>query len=121
MAAPEQNPDILRNFNRFMASHEGGAFSDEFTRNFRKMIETLTDLAASSRRASGKLKIEFSVKAEDGMIEVVADQQLVLPKVKRGRGVYWATPENNLCRRDPKQGDMGFVDVNKPASEFKTA
>lgn len=119
MAAPENNPDILRNFSQFLTNHEGGALVDDLTKGLRSAIADLTT------RGSGKaeISVKFVIRADNGLIEVEADHSVKLPKKKRGRGIYWPTPENNLARRDPSQMDFGFKDVssNIGTTTIKTA
>lgn len=108
MAAPESNPDILRNFSQFLANHEGGALVDDLSKGLRSAIADLTS------RGGGKaeISVKLVIRADNGLIEVEADHSVKLPKKKRGRGIYWPTPENNLARRDPSQMDFGFKDVS---------
>jgi hypothetical protein len=34
--------------------------------------------------------------------------------------MFWATPENNLTRRNPRQADLPFRDVNSKAEDFRS-
>lgn len=111
----ESTPDhsILRNFGAFFAALEDGRFNRDVSDAFRELIGTLTD--HPSGKAKGFLTFTIAFIADDGIVEATGDYKVKAPKLARGRSVFWATPENNLSRRNPNQPDLPFRDVSVPS------
>lgn len=69
---------------------------------------------------SGTLTISIGFKLADGIVEVTGDFKTALPKARRGRSVFWATPDNNLTRRNPRQFDLPLRDAASAGSAVRT-
>jgi len=61
--------------------------------------------AVSETGREGKLTITLKYKFEgNGQITITAeDPKAVIPKMPRGKTLFFLTPERNLSRNDPKQ------------------
>lgn len=111
------NADITRSFAQFLAQVEDGRLHGDLSDGIRELIEKLHDAAVNSGgMAKGKISVSFDFLLKGGVVEVTADFALKAPKLARGRSIFWATPENNLTRRNPAQPDLPFRDVSVPAA-----
>jgi hypothetical protein len=54
------------------------------------------------------------------MIEVRADHKAKMPKVVRPRSMYFATPNNNLTGRNPKQRELPLRSVGLEVGAVRT-
>lgn len=87
----------------------------EFLQTFRRgellaeADEQLSELVEAVQRTGGKgeltIKLPFKVN-EAGQIECVPSVACKKPRRAMGRGIYFATDEGRLTRRDPAQVDM---------------
>ena len=77
-------------------------------------VAALHEAASRTGKAKGSLSLEIAFELRDGVIEVVADFKAKAPKLARGRSIFWATPDNNLTKRNPRQPDLPFRDVSVP-------
>jgi hypothetical protein len=111
------DPTITRTFAQFLAQVEDGRLHGDLSDGIRELIEKLHDAAVNAGGiARGKLSVSFDFLIKGGVVEVTADYAVKAPKLARGRSIFWATPENNLTRRNPAQPDLPFRDVNVPAA-----
>jgi hypothetical protein len=112
---------IARSFGQFLAEVEDGDLHADLSTTLRDLVAGLHDAAvAGNGRAAGRLTLTLDFKTDGGAIDVASDIATKLPKAKRSRSVFWATPENNLTRRNPRQADLPFRDVNNKAEDFRT-
>lgn len=89
-------PDTLRQI-RF------GELQEELT----EQLNTLTKACTSSGKA-GELVLKIKLKpGKGGQVEVLDDLSVKLPKPERGTSIFFATPEGNLQREDPRQMEIG--------------
>lgn len=113
--------DQVRSFGTFIAEVEDGELHSDLTRAMQALIADLHDgRTIGQARASGKLTVTFDFVLADGVVEVRADIVSKTPKRPRGRSIFWVTPENNLSRRNPRQPDLPFRDVNAAAGPTRT-
>lgn len=99
-------PDI-NNATLLLNSIEGGAFHDDLSKAIRGVVGDLSDHRAShGGKANGEITIKLKFSLDEGMMEIRPDFTVKVPKVSRGRAIYFVTPENNLSRQDPKQIPM---------------
>lgn len=74
----------------------------------------LTDIVATVRATGkpGKLSLILTVKpmknAEPHMLLIGSDIKVTLPKLDKSDTFMYATNENALTRRDPRQPELGF-------------
>lgn len=69
----------------------------------------LTELVEAVRDTGGKgdLTIKLPLKMNDaGQIECIPQLKLTKPRRQIGTGIYYATEEGKLSRRDPSQDDL---------------
>jgi len=80
----------------------------------------LREIVAALHGAHGKPKAKMTItldfELDSGVINISGDYAVKLPRRARGRTIFWATPENNLSRQDPRQAEMAFRDVSLPAA-----
>ena len=101
-------------FSTFIQRVEGGQLHADLSRELPEVMAKLSNhVRDHGGSAAGKIKIEFAFTLKDGVIEVTGNFDVTTPKDKRGRSLFWLTPENNLTERNPKQGDLPFRDVNR--------
>jgi hypothetical protein len=105
-------PPGPRNFGQFVSEHEDGRFHNAASTAMHDLLVQLRE-AAGMRGGTAKAKMTITLDFEmDGEnIEVVADIQTKLPKLKRGRSIWWITPEGHLCRSNPAQPELNLRDV----------
>ena len=103
-----------RTFAIFLAEIEDGRLHGDLTDALTDLVQSLRDAAARTGKSVGKLDINFTLKFDGEIIEVVADYKAKAPKLARGRSIFWATPDNNLTKRNPAQPDLPFRDVSVP-------
>lgn len=73
--------------------------------------EALNQLVNECRETGkkGDLVVTISVrpdKGDNGQYFIRAEHKLKSPKLERGDTIFWGTPEGNLQRTDPAQGDL---------------
>jgi hypothetical protein len=109
-------PDqTVRSFSAFLGVLEDGAFHADLTRHLQEAVAEMQNAVLDrGGKPRAKLRLDLNLKLEAGIVEVTGDFKVTLPKAERGRTVFWATPENNLSRSNPRQADM-FRDVSGPA------
>jgi len=113
--------DQVRSFGTFIAEVEDGELHADLSRALQNLIGELHEgRAVGQARATGTLTIKFDFVLADGVVEVRADIASKTPKRPRGRSIFWATPENNLTRRNPRQPDLPFRDVNATVGATRT-
>ncbi len=113
--------DQVRSVGTFIAEVEDGELHADLTRALQSLIAELHEgRAAGVSRAAGKLAVTFDFVLADGVVEVRADIASKTPKRPRGRSIFWVTPENNLSRRNPRQPDLPFRDVNASVGAPRT-
>lgn len=106
-----------RNFAAFLAQIEDGELHQALTDATRDLVAKLHEHARDvGGKPKGRIAIDIAFALDKGgMIEVTADFKLTAPKAVRGKSIFYATPENNLSRHNPRQTDM-FRDVSAGAA-----
>ena len=66
--------------------------------------------------ATAALGIALKFKLDSGAVEVEADFKAKLPEQQRHRTILWTTADNKLTKANPRQQQLPFRDVNKPAT-----
>ena len=109
---PTPDKDAL-NFSTFIVAQEDGQLHSDLTDQLREIVAQLNNavLDQGGSHVAG-LTIDLGFKIEGGAIEVKAAIKTKMPKENRPRSIFWATPNNSLKAKNPKQIDM-FRDVNK--------
>jgi hypothetical protein len=117
MDKPEISPDIARTFAAFLAMVEDGRLAADLSDGLSELVGELHNAAREGNgKAKGQITIALGFKLEGGVIEVAGDCKIAKPKAPRSRSIFWATPENNLTRQNPRQGNLFPRDVTGPAA-----
>jgi hypothetical protein len=90
-------------FVKLLQEHRSGATHDDISEAIRDLVA-----AVSEERRGGKLVITLSVKPmgkSDGL-EVSVETKLTPPRPSPGMSIFFATPNNELTRVDPRQSTM---------------
>lgn len=104
-----------RPFMDFLREHRAGITHDLLSDALQELVAAVTQ-----ENKSGTLTVKFTVKPmgkSDGL-EVAADIAVKPPKETAGVSIFFATPENNLVRQDPRQQSMELREIT-PATAHK--
>lgn len=109
MAGPKPFPDTLN-------SMRYGTLVDDLT----KAMTELTAKCADTGRA-GELTLKLVLKpGKGGQIEVFDEIKVKTPKEEKGSSIFFATPDGNLTRDDPKQLSIeGLRSVDMTTGEMR--
>lgn len=107
----------VRLFTDVMRDMRFGETLDEISEEFNKLVS-----AVENTGKQGELTFKVKLKpSSSGAIEVIDDITSKIPKLARGTSLFFATPEGNLVRNNPRQDDLpGLKEVaanNKPVKE----
>ena len=94
--------DLLR-------EHRNGVTLDELSDELQALVAAVTE-----EGKGGKLTFTITVKPmgrDSGALEVACDIKSSPPKKTPGTSVFFASPENNLVRQDPRQTAMELREV----------
>lgn len=85
-----------------------------------KEMNELTQRVSSTGR-QGSLTIKLTLKpGKAGQIEILDEISSKLPKPERGSTIFFATPEGNLQREDPRQMQIeGLRSVDSQPAELR--
>lgn len=115
------SPHDARTPGQLLAEIDDGEFHNELTEKLRDLVAALAMESGNRGAAKGSLAITLSFSAEGRAIEVRGDLKVTAPKPKRGKSLFFVTPDNHLTRRDPMQRDLPFRDVSAAERETRTA
>ena len=95
-------PTNYGHFPTLLGHFEQGRLADDLRKAVTEVVAALhADNAGQAPK--GSITMTIALKLDDGLIEARADIKTKLPPVKRGRTMFWATPENNLSPVNPRQ------------------
>lgn len=90
------------NFLEFLQSFRRGELLAEADTQLAELVEAVQETGGK-----GELTIKLPFKVNDaGQIECLPAVTSKKPRKAMGRGIYFATSEGRLTRRDPQQHDM---------------
>lgn len=95
---------MVRPFTDFLRDQRGGETLEELSDKLNELVA-----AVQSTGKKGKLVLTVEVepvKGTGGQVVVSDDVVCKKPELTRGATIFFATPENNLSRRDPRQADL---------------
>ena len=104
-----------RPFMDFLREHRNGSTHDDLSDALQEVVAGVLE-----EGKAGKLTLTISIKQlgkSDGL-EVAAEVKASPPKPTPGVSIFFASPENNLVRQDPRQQTMELREVS-PASAHK--
>ncbi len=106
----------IRSFSQLMAVAEDGQLNSDLDTEVTDLVATLSDAAASRNgKAKGKLTVSIDFALDGGIITLSTDYTVKKPKCARARSAFWATSDNKLSRRNPRQPELPLRDVSAPA------
>lgn len=94
-----------------------GTLHDELTDALAEAVE-----AATRTGKKAKLAVVLTLNPmRSGQVEITDDLKLTLPEEQKGSTIMFATPENNLSRDDPRQGQIeGLRTIDAEEREMRT-
>jgi len=95
-----------------LQQHRNGATQDEIADALRDLVAAISD-----ENKAGKLTITIAIRPMgkgDGL-DVAVDCKASPPKQTPGSAIFFASPDNNLVRNDPRQANLELRDIT-PAS-----
>ena len=107
---------MSRPFMDFLREHRSGSTHDELSDALQELVAAVTQ-----EGKAGKLTLSISIKPagrDSGALEVAAEIKSAPPKQQPGVAIFFATPENNLIRQDPRQASMELREIG-PATAHK--
>lgn len=113
MANEETGDRNAKSFATFLASIEAGTINDDLSRKLRDLIGDMSNHAADYGAAKGKLQITIDFALDEKVMSVSTDVKVTPPKDKKGKDIFWITPENDLSRQDPRQRRFDFAGDKK--------
>lgn len=104
----------IRPFTDTLRTIRLGELQDELTTKFNELVK-----AINATGKTGELVLKLKLKTgSSGQVEVFDDLTLKLPKPTLGSTLFFATPEGNLQREDPRQAVIeGLRRVEEAPSE----
>ena len=105
-----------RPFMDFLREHRNGSTHDELSDALQELVAAVT-----AEGKAGKLTLTVNIKhagRDSGALEVAADIKIAPPKSQPGVSIFFASPENNLIRQDPRQHAMELREIG-PATPHK--
>lgn len=105
-----------RLFTDVMRDMRFGETLDEISEEFNKLVT-----AVESTGKQGELTFKVKLKpSSSGAIEVIDDISSKIPKLPKGTSLFFATPEGNLVRNNPRQDDLpGLKEVSTNTQPLK--
>lgn len=103
-----------RAFHDFLREHRAGQTHDLLSEKLQELVAAVTE---EEKAGSLTLKITIKPMGKSDGLEVAAQITCSPPKETPGVSIFFATPENNLQREDPRQRSMELREV--PAAAFK--
>ncbi len=93
-----------------------GELHDELTTELNALVAAV---CATGRK--GELTLKLSLKPTGrGQIEIVDEVKTKVPALPHGSTIFFATPENNLQREDPRQMPLkGLQTVDTSTGEIR--
>lgn len=105
--------EASRSFASLIATLEDGDLSNDLSDQVREIVAALNDAVANQGgKPKGTLVLKLDFVLDSGVIETKADVKVTKPKQNRRKTVMYATPGNHLSRKNPKQQELPFRDVN---------
>lgn len=99
-----------RPFLDFVREQRNGVMHDQLSDRLQECVAAVSDDGGTA-----KLTITITIKqaaAGEGVLMVTDDIKTLLPKEKVGGTIYFASPDNNLVREDPKQHKLPLTQIS---------
>ena len=105
-----------RPFMDFLREHRNGSTHDELSDALQELVAAVTN-----EGKGGSLTLKITVKPagrDSGALEVGSEIKVTQPKSAPGVSIFFASPENNLIRQDPRQAALELREIG-PALAHK--
>jgi len=103
---------MSRPFNDLLREHRNGLTHDELSDALRDLVAAVTD---EGKAGSLTFTVKIKPMGKGDGLEVSAEIKSTPPKKTPGVSIFFATPEGNLERQDPRQQAMELREI-LPAS-----
>lgn len=100
-----------RPFNDFLREHRGGVSHDELSDALQELV---AGVVAEGKGGTLTFKISVKPAGKTGGLEVTDEIKVSPPKETKSATIFFASPENNLVRQDPRQASLELREI-KPA------
>lgn len=95
----------IRPFTDTLRQVRFGELQDELA----EKLNELTKLVSETGKV-GTMKLTLKLKpGNSGQIEIIDDIAVTAPKPNKGSSIFFATPEGNLQREDPRQMNLDGI------------
>lgn len=82
----------------------GGKTAEELSADINQLVQ---DCRSVGKKGELVLKITIEPdKGDTGQYFIDAQHKVAAPKFAKGKTMFWGTPEGNLQRQDPSQGEL---------------
>lgn len=93
----------LKSFAMFLQSLEDGKLNADLSAELKRIAEELTEHADNFGKASGKLKLAFDFKLDNGVFQIGVKTETVLPEAPRMKSILWMTGDHEFTAVNPRQ------------------
>ena len=97
-----------RSFHDFLREHRNGVTSDELSDALQELVAAVT---AEGKGGTLTLKVKIKPAGKSGALEVTDEIKVTAPAQTRSASLFYASPENNLIREDPKQTKLDLRSI----------
>lgn len=100
-----------------LAQLRNGKTQEELSQKLNELVTACRDT-----NQKGELQLTITVKpdkGDSGQYFLRPDIKLKKPEFAAGDTLFWGTPEGNLQRTDPAQGDLDLRIVDQPIKPMK--
>lgn len=97
-----------RSFHDFLREHRSGATQVELADALNKLVGAVID---EGKAGSMTFIVSLKPVGKSGGLEVSAEVKVKPPKPTAGVSIFFATPENNLVRQDPRQQALELREI----------
>lgn len=106
----------IRPFSDTLRQIRYGELQNELAEGLNQLTKECCDTGKT-----GELVLKIKLKPNPaGQVEVLDDLQIKTPKPTRGTSIFFATPEGNLQREDPRQRELeGIREVPVASAEIR--
>jgi hypothetical protein len=96
-------------FNYFLATIQGGDLHAELTTQLHDLGAALSQsLQDYGGIPKGEINLKLKFRLEKGVVHVLADRSMKLPKVPEAGTLLFIDSANNFVQDNPRQMNMGF-------------
>jgi hypothetical protein len=114
--------DELRTFAQLLQHVQDGDLHVDLTNELRDLVASLENVRAEQGgKPKGSIVLKLDFTLDSGVFEVVADYAIKAPKIARSKSHFWATPDNLLTKRNPKQAELPLRTVGGDDAAVRTA